>query len=464
MSKNFSANWVACSLGDVLTFINGRAYKQHEMLRAGTPLLRIQNLNGGANWYFSDLNLPADKYCHKGDLLYAWSATFGPYLWQGPTAIFHYHIWNVLPSQTIHKQFAFYQLTRITDDIKRAAHGVAMPHITKAGMEAWSISLPPLSEQKRIADKLDTLLARVDACRERLDQVPMLLTRFRQSVLAAATSGKLTDDWRKDTDSQVAQTSDGLPSGWSATTIGALAEDLRYGTSKKCDYATDGTPVLRIPNIGDHGQVTVSDLKYAEFESNEIEKLALRKGDLLVIRSNGSVDLVGKIGLVTEQQAGMLFAGYLIRLRIDPKLATPEFVHLCLTSPLQRQRIEVTSRSTSGVNNINSEELRALPVLLAPVDEQLEINRRVDRLFGFAKRLEERVTKAQASTDRLTPALLAKAFRGELVPQDSNDEPAAELLKRLAGQKSESNAGMKRKGSKGARQFTPSDAENSFIE
>jgi type I restriction enzyme, S subunit len=222
--------------------------------------------------------------------------------------------------------------------------------------------------------------------------------------------------------------------------------------------------VLRIPNIADHGQITVGDLKYAEFDANEVAKLALRAGDLLIIRSNGSVDLVGKSGLVTDQQVGMLFAGYLMRLRVDAESVTPEFVLLCLASPAQRQNIELTSRSTSGVNNINSDELRALPILLPPLDEQREITHRVDQLFAFADRLEARLALARTANDRLTPALLAKAFRGELVPQDPKDEPAEELLKRLAEQRS--GEGRVAKGTR-AKRVAPvalSDEEPTTVE
>ena len=420
-------NWRLYRFGDVAKFVNGRAYSQHEMLATGTPLLRIQNLNGGKNWFYSDLELSPEKYCEAGDLLYAWSATFGPYWWCGPRAIFHYHIWNVKPSGAIDQRFAFYELLRVTNDIRRAAHGVAMPHITKGGMEAWEIRLPEIREQRRIADKLDAVLARVDACRERLDRVPAILKRFRQSVLAAASSGALTEDIRPAGDGI-----DDVPSGWTSTNIGSVAEDLRYGTSKKCEYSDTGVGVLRIPNIGAHGRIDASDLKRAEFDASEIEKLALQPGDLLVIRSNGSLDLVGKVSMVSASETGLLFAGYLLRLRVDLSRVLPSFLYLCLSEPRQRQRIELTSKSTSGVNNINAEELRGLPVTLPTIDEQGEIVRRVESLFAWADRLEARHAAARAQVERLTPSLLAKAFRGELVPQNPADEPASELLKRVA--------------------------------
>ena len=311
------------------------------------------------------------------------------------------------------------------------AKGTAQKGIYLKALSQLELDIAPFAEQKRIADKLDTVLARVDACRERLDRVPGILSRYRASVLAAATSGNLTKDWRE---TMGRAGSYANLEGWASTTIGAVIIDLRYGTSKKCDYASSGTHVLRIPNIADHGKIIHEDMKSAHFDANEAAKLALRAGDILIVRSNGSVELVGKAGLVTEHEEGMLFAGYLMRLRMNQELILPAFARICLASPEQRQRIELTSRSTSGVNNINSDEVRALPLLLPPLDEQVEIAGRVEKLFAFADRVEARIEQARLSVVRLSPAILAKAFRGELVPQDPSDEPAADLLKRLEKQ------------------------------
>lgn len=283
--------------------------------------------------------------------------------------------------------------------------------LSRTAIAATRIPLAPVAEQTRIADQLDKLLARVRACNDRLDAIPALLKRFRQAVLAAATSGKLTD-------------SDDLGATSGETTIGSIAVDLRYGTSKKCGYTSTGTGVLRIPNIADHGRIDIGDLKRAEFDSKEIEKLALREGDLLVIRSNGSVELVGKTSLVSTTEAGLLFAGYLMRLRVDQSRALPAFIQLCLSAPAQRSHIERTAKSTSGVNNLNAEELRALLLRLPSLAEQAEIVRRVDAFFKLADRIEARYKAACAQAQRLTPLLLAKAFRGELVPQDPDNHLA----------------------------------------
>ena len=284
--------------------------------------------------------------------------------------------------------------------------------MSRTAIAATVIPIAPRDEQARITDQLDTLLTRIQSCNDRFDAIPALLKRFRQAVFTEATTGP-----------------------WEPTTIGEISVDLRYGTSKKCDYAATGTGVLRIPNIAERGRIDVIDLKRAEFDAKEIQKLALEDGDLLVIRSNGSVELVGKTGLVTAKESGLLFAGYLMRLRVDRAKAMPAFIQLCLSAPLQRQYIELTAKSTSGVNNLNAEELRSLPLLLPPLAEQGEIVRRVAALFALADHIEARATAARTHAQRLSPLVLAKAFRGELVPQDPLDEPASALLERISAQR-----------------------------
>jgi len=135
--------WEVKPLGSVIELVNGRAYKKDELLNEGTPVLRIQNLNGGQRWYFSDLDLPQSKYCHKGDLLFAWSASFGPYIFDGPKSIFHYHIWNCRIEKKAQIPFYFGLLKQLTDQIKSNSHGASMLHMTKGGMEQMEIIVPP---------------------------------------------------------------------------------------------------------------------------------------------------------------------------------------------------------------------------------------------------------------------------------------------------------------------------------
>ena len=312
--------------------------------------------------------------------------------------------------------------------------------LTQEAMKRIQLPLAPRAEQQRIADKLEAVLGRVDACRDRLDRVGPLLQRFRQSVLSAAVSGRLSEDDRA---------AKKWPA-WKSIKIVDVTLDLRYGTSKKCDYARRGHGVLRIPNIGARGSVEMGDLKFAEFDASEVEKLALRACDLLVVRSNGSVDLVGRVAIVPAAAAGLLYAGYLMRLRVDQTLVHPAYARIALAEPAQRVRIERISKSTSGVNNINAEELRSLPMALPDLDEQVVIVRKVNMLMAWVDRLEARLVSAQTAADRLTPSVLAKAFRGELVPQDPADEPAQALLDRLRAARASEPPGRRRRQPAGA--------------
>ncbi len=166
-----------------------------------------------------------------------------------------------------------------------------------------------------------------------------------------------------------------------------------------------------------------------------------------MIRSSGSVELVGRTALVSEREAGFLYAGYLIRLRADQAQASPAYLSLFLASPASRARIELTARSTTGVNNINAEEIRAFPVAVPCLDEQHEIVRRVGQLFAMADRLDERLSSASSIAQRATLSALNKAFRGELVPQDPN-ELAAEDVARLRTRDTSRGGAVKAKRAK----------------
>ena len=403
--------WTSCQLGTVLTLINGRAYKKPEMLDAGTPILRIQNLNGGENWFYSDLNLQPDKYCEKGDLLYAWSATFGTY-WSrwDHKLIFHYHIWKILPSSAMDKRFAYYELLRITEDLKASAHGVAMPHITKSGMESWSITLPPIAEQKVIADKLDTLLAQVENTKARLERIPKILKRFRQSVLAAAVSGRLTEEWRDQNSVSITD--------WDALTVGDVAT-----------VATGKTPSRKEPKYwkdGDMPWLTSASTGaiYTESAEQFVTKRAVDECSLKVFPP-GTLLLAmygeGKTrGQVTELRLSATCNQACAAVTADEQKILRSYLKLRLL-----ENYEETRKAAAGgaQPNLNLNKVRVISISVPDEKEQTEIVRRVDQLFAHADRIEQQVNNALARVNNLTPSILAKAFRGELTEQWRKENP-----------------------------------------
>jgi type I restriction enzyme S subunit len=297
----------------------------------------------------------------------------------------------------VNQKFVFYYLLSMRQILLNQGKGGAQQNISQTILKAFPFPLPPLTQQKQIVQKLDQVLARVERIKTALDNTPATIKRFRQSVLALATSGGLSDD-----------------KNWESLTIDDILENIRYGTSKKCSYDDTLTPVLRIPNIK-NSKIDITDIKSANFNEKEFETLSLKVGDILVIRSNGSIDLVGKNVVITEEHKNYIFAGYLIRVRLNLTLANPTYIHYVLSSPQTRQVINLTAKSTSGVNNLNSKEIGRLKVSLPPLEEQKAIVKKVETLFALADSLEKRVNQAQKQVDRLTQSILAKAFRGELV-------------------------------------------------
>ena len=144
--------WQKAALEANATLLNGRAYKQDELLDSGKyPVLRVGNFFSNRGWYYSDLELDDDKYCDTGDLLYAWSASFGPQIWNGGKVIYHYHIWKVLVGEAYNKQFLCKLLEYATESLMGDTHGIAMMHLTKSGMEKTEFIVPPIELQEQFA-------------------------------------------------------------------------------------------------------------------------------------------------------------------------------------------------------------------------------------------------------------------------------------------------------------------------
>lgn len=146
-------------LKDICQVVNGRAYKQAELLQEGKyKVLRVGNFFTSDRWYYSDMELDENKYCNNDDLLYAWSASFGPRLWEGDKTIYHYHIWKMIPDQRkVNKYYLYYWLLNNANQLTAGTHGSVMAHITKSSMENENIELPDLDIQFKVSDVLHTI-------------------------------------------------------------------------------------------------------------------------------------------------------------------------------------------------------------------------------------------------------------------------------------------------------------------
>lgn len=174
------SSWKEYKLGEIATFYNGRAYKNTEFKVSGTPIVRIQNLTGEGKIVYSDLNLDENKYIDYGDLIYAWSATFGPYIWKGEKSIYHYHIWKIICNEELlDKKYFYYKLKQISDNLKDSGgNGSIFVHITKAFMENFKVKIPSLNEQKRVS----SILAYLDEKIQLNTQINQTLEQIAQTI------------------------------------------------------------------------------------------------------------------------------------------------------------------------------------------------------------------------------------------------------------------------------------------
>ena len=197
------AGWAWARLSDVVNVLNGRAYKKEELLDAGTPVLRVGNLFTSNHWYYSNLTLEEDKYCNPGDLLFAWSASFGPFIWQGERSIYHYHIWKLdfYAKDQLSKHYLYNYLLEQTQEIKAAGHGVSMVHMTKEKMEKLVVPVPPLAEQDRIVAKVDQLMALCDQLEAQQADADSAHTQLVQALLDSLTqardAGDFAQSWQR---------------------------------------------------------------------------------------------------------------------------------------------------------------------------------------------------------------------------------------------------------------------------
>ena len=338
----------------------------------------------------------------------------------------------VIPSNAVLPRYLLRYLETL--EFMAITQSTTVPALRKSDLEVLEVPLPPLNEQRHIVAKLEKLLSRVDAAQARLANIPRILKRFRQSVLAAGCSGWLTADWREQNPGACVSDSirekapasknpNELPASWISCLIGNVMRLKNGFAFKSTDYVDVGIPLVRIANIQE-GNVTLAECAKLPIEKANWN-FAIEKGDLLVAMSGATT---GKFGLydgdvpcLQNQRVGN------IRI-LDPKEVLMGFRNIYLQS--LKRRIEEDAYG-GAQPNISPTKIESLPFSCPPLAEQQEIVRRVEALFKTADALEGRYRKAKAHVDKLTQSILAKAFRGELVPQDPNDEPASALLARI---------------------------------
>ncbi len=302
---------------------------------------------------------------------------------------------------------------------------VGLRRVPKQFVENYDVLVPPAAEQKRIAAKLDELLTQFEILKARIDGIPALLKRFRQSVLAAAVSGRLTKDWPMP---DVEFTSEDKRPDWIPKSLPELGE-LARGKSKhrpRNDERLFGEeyPFIQTGEVANSsGRIKTAKVFYSDF--GLAQSRLFPKGTLCIT-------IAANIADTTILDMDACFPDSIVGFIANEEKCCAQFVQYLID--VNKQNLEDFAPATAQ-KNINLKVLSELVFPMPSLAEQIEIVRRAEQLFAFADQLNARIKAAQVRINLLTQSVLARAFRGELVPQNPTDEPAGVLLERIKAQR-----------------------------
>ena len=442
--------WQTSSIGDLCKKVTDGSHNPPKASETGLPMLSAKNINNGSI-IFSETHriISEDEFWEEnnrtniesGDVLLTSVGTLGrtalvpqdftPFTLQRSVA--------VLSTSELEPSFFRYALENrdFQIQIHENSKGTAQKGIYLNALKKLTINIAPKDEQKIIAEKLDTLLAQVDSTKARLEQIPQILKRFRQAVLTAAVSGKLTNTSRNG--HRVVS--------WHSINLGTLIADSCNGLSKRQGVNGNEITILRLADFKDAQRVVGNERKI-KLDSKEQNKYALEDNDILVIRVNGSADLAGRF--IEYKTNGDIegFCDHFIRLRLDSNKILSRFLTYIANEGEGRFYLRNSLSTSAGQNTINQTSIKALSFLLPSLEEQHEIVHRVEQLFAYADTIEKQVNAALARVNNLTQSILAKAFRGELTAQWRADNPelisgensAAVLLEKIRAERAASGA------------------------
>jgi type I restriction enzyme, S subunit len=342
-----------------------------------------------------------------------------------PPKVVDSHVTIIRPDRTaIDPRFLFFwiQSSEVQESIASVATGATNQiELSRAAISSLRIPFAPLNEQKRIADKLEVLFAQVDACRDRLDRIPLILKRFRQSVLSAAITGELTQDWRVSINRSL--------NSWQEISSERIFPYITSGSRGwAAYYSQDGALFLRVGNL-DHETIEL-DLQNPQYvkppSGSEGKRTRIEIGDILI-------SITADIGMVAfiREDIGEAYINQHLCLARQTGEYSGAYLAYYLASPLGGfMQLKKMQRGVTKTG-LTLRDIRSVTLLIPELDEQEEIVCRVEQMFAYADLLEQRYKKACIQVEQLTPTLLNMAFCGELVPQDPADEPASVLLERI---------------------------------
>jgi type I restriction enzyme, S subunit len=409
------SGWEWRSLGEVAQLRSGHTPSRREedyWIGGDVLWLSLKDIKGLQGRYVLDTeNKPTQKgidntsapILPKGTVAFCRTASVGKVVILGRDMATSQDFANWVCGRELLPEYLYEALRASGGQFNKEKQGSTHKTIYMPTLERFRVLLPPLPEQRRIADILD----KADAIGRKRKEAIALTEELLRSVFLEMFGDPVTN-----------------PKGWPCRNLGQLADEMRYGTSEKCvpEAGDDALPVLRIPNVV-RGRVNWDELKFATLPPQEVERLRLADGDLLFVRSNGNPEYIARCA-VYEGTIPALFASYLIRVRVRTREVTPSYVQAVLGTRSFRHVLTRSARTTAGNYNISTEGLRSLLLPVPPLDLQREYG----RLRRSTHLHLERLNTAAASAVALFDSLVDGAFRGELTAVNGAGRPKLALF------------------------------------
>jgi type I restriction enzyme S subunit len=451
MSDELPKGWATAALAqltetpkqDIISGPFGSNLKSDEYVEAGVPIIRLQNVDRNRflekNMRFITPQKARELSAHTfqaGDIVIT---KLGAPLGKAcaipeslPDGIVVADVVRVrIDESRFSKSYVLFAINSpaVVNQINSEMMGSTRPRVNLNNIRGLEIPLAPLAEQRRIVAKLEKLMGHVAACQQRLSRISTLVKRFRQSVLAAACSGRLTVDWRdarRQSDEWLIHNLSELGSVTGGVTKNAKRQTLRLQV-----------PYLRVANVYEN-RLELGEVLQIGVTPQEFERTQLVKDDLLFVEGNGSLDQIGRVALWDGSVARCVHQNHLIKFRAGKDLV-PAYVLLQMMAPEGRSQLMEKATSSAGLNTLSISKISAVNLPVPSLAEQEEIVRRVESFFSLADRIEARFAEGRKRVNGITQAILGKAFSGELVPTEfelakaegRSFESAEELLERI---------------------------------
>ena len=351
----FSGEWKAETIVDACTLYNGRAYKQEELLPIGKyRVLRVGNFFTNDSWYYSDLELDEQKTIVEGDLLYAWSASFGPRFWTGEKAIYHYHIWKVIPKEHIDKDYLYHFLYKDSLIIKSRTQGGTMVHVTKGDMEKRPISFPCLEEQRKIAKLLSLLDERIVTQNKIIEKLQSLIKGLNDHILKNIEGDQVC--------------------------FADLGEAYGGLSGKSGDDFGCGNPFITYMNVYQNTYISENDYELVQIAPDEKQN-SVQYGDALFTLSSETPEEVGMGAVYLGKSQKLYLNSFCFGVHFHGNRVLPQYIAHFISSTSFRKAIYPLAQGSTRFN-LQKQDFMRMKFVLPSLEEQERIATALDALHN----------------------------------------------------------------------------------